>query len=367
MSAGVASLQLLTKADALRFVEEHAAVLDAAGNPCNPLTSSARTGHFVAEVADDAWTILASQADGDGRSLMLLYRNAGSPTRCMALANYYASLYSPLASTAHDRPRAMAAPVQQLSALRPRIGSVNFAPLDAASPDTAALVEVLSDQGWYVRRHFCFGNWTLPCEGLAFDDYIAARDSQLRNTYARKAKKLLAAGFLQIATHPDEVDAAMDAYDAVYSKSWKQPEPYPNFVRGWARRFAEQGWLQMGVVRVADVPIAAQFWFTIDRRAYIFKLAYDEQQSKWSAGTVLWAHMFRHALDVDRVVEIDYLTGDDAYKKSWMTHRRERIGLMRLQSALDRRNRGRGGGGRGPGPRPAARQGGAGCRVTMGS
>lgn len=321
-------MQLLTKADALRYVEEHAAVLDAPGNPGNPFASSVWTRHFLAEVADDNWTVLAPQADGDGRSLMLLYRDARSPARCMALANYYASLYSPMASTARDRPQAMAALARQVSDLRPRIGAVNFAPLDAASPDTAALADALSDQGWYVRRYFCFGNWTLPCDGLSFEGYMAARDSQLRNTHVRKAKKLLAAGTLQIATRPDEVDAAMDAYDAVYSKSWKQPEPYPNFVRGWARRCAEHGWLRLGVVRVAGEPIAAQFWFTIDRRAYIFKLAYDEEQSKWSAGTVLSAHMFHHALELDRVVEVDYLTGDDAYKKSWMTQRRERIGLM---------------------------------------
>ena len=38
--------------------------------------------------------------------------------------------------------------------------------------------------------------------------------------------------------------------------------------------------------------------------------------------------MFSHALDVDRVVEIDYLTGDDAYKQSWMTQRRQRTGIL---------------------------------------
>ena len=69
------------------------------------------------------------------------------------------------------------------------------------------------------------------------------------------------------------------------------------------------------------------------RRAYIFKLAYDEEYAKWSAGTVLTAHMFRHELDIDRVVEIDYLTGDDPYKGAWMTQRRERTG-SRLQPAV---------------------------------
>ncbi|HEY8708580.1 MAG TPA: GNAT family N-acetyltransferase, partial [Burkholderiaceae bacterium] len=105
-------------------------------------------------------------------------------------------------------------------------------------------------------------------------------------------------------------------------------EPYPNFARGWAQQCAEQGWLRLGVARIDDVPIAAQLWFVYGRRAYIFKLAYDESQSRWSAGTVLTAHMMRHVLEVDRVVEVDFLSGDDPYKKSWMMQRRERVGLI---------------------------------------
>ena len=36
----------------------------------------------------------------------------------------------------------------------------------------------------------------------------------------------------------------------------------------------------------------------------------------------------KHAIDQDQVREVDYLTGDDVYKQSWMTHRRERWGLV---------------------------------------
>lgn len=321
-------MRLLTKTEALRFVAEHAALFDAPGNPRNPFASSVWLRHFIAEVVADDWTLMAAQATGDAHSTMLLYHEAAAPARGLALANYYASLVSPLASTALDRPRAIGALVDDLSALRPRLATLRLAPLDADAPDTAALAGALAGRGWYLRRYFAFGNWTLPCDGLAFDTYLAGRDSQLRNTLARKTKKLLAGGTLEIATRPHEVDAAMDAYDAVYAKSWKQSEPYPQFVRNWARRCAEQGWLRLGVARVGGVPIAAQFWFTIDRRASIFKLAYDEAQAAWSAGTVLGGHLFRHALDVDRVAEVDYLTGDDAYKKAWMTQRRERIGLV---------------------------------------
>lgn len=37
-----------------------------------------------------------------------------------------------------------------------------------------------------------------------------------------------------------------------------------------------------------------------------------------------------HVIDVDRVREVDYLTGDDAYKKDWMSHRRERWGIIAM-------------------------------------
>ena len=38
----------------------------------------------------------------------------------------------------------------------------------------------------------------------------------------------------------------------------------------------------------------------------------------------------QHVLDVDKVDEVDYLSGDDAYKKDWMSHRRERWGVLAM-------------------------------------
>ena len=43
---------------------------------------------------------------------------------------------------------------------------------------------------------------------------------------------------------------------------------------------------------------------------------------------MLTAHLLRQAIDGDRVGEVDFLIGDDAYKKKWMTHRRERWGIV---------------------------------------
>ncbi|MFO1269035.1 MAG: GNAT family N-acetyltransferase [Rubrivivax sp.] len=318
----------LSRTEALRSIEESSATIDAAGNPANPFCTSAWLHHFTCEVVPPTARIAVVESARSGRSLMLLWARTQSDGRLHALANYYSSLYTPVLSSSTDRLGAATDLARELVRARPRLVTLNLSPLADDNPETAQLAETMAGAGWFVRRYACFGNWTLPCEGLSFADYLATRDSQLRNTLARKAKKLQAAGSLQICTAVDEVEQAMDGFDAVYAKSWKEPEPYPNFIRGWARRCAERGWLRLGLARVGDTVIAAQFWFTIARRAHIFKLAYDEAYAKWSAGTVLTAKMFEHAMMVDKVVEIDYLTGDDAYKKSWMTQRRERIGLI---------------------------------------
>ena len=46
--------------------------------------------------------------------------------------------------------------------------------------------------------------------------------------------------------------------------------------------------------------------------------------------------MMEHCIDHDQVQMVDYLTGDDAYKKDWMSHRRERIGLIAFNPATVR-------------------------------
>lgn len=319
-------MQILDRTQALDYVRARRELFDAAG-AANPFACSAWVLHFLAQVARDDWEILA--AEGGADAALLAYREPGARHRVAALANYYASLWSPVVA-ATDRGAALDALAGELAGLAPRPAVVNLAPL-ADDADAAALQAAFARRGWYVRRYFCFGNWYLPCEGLGFDAYMQARDSRLYNTWTRKAKKFQKGADgarLEIVTDPSGVDAGMDAYDHVYARSWKVPEPYPQFVRGWARICAENGWLRLGIAWLGDVPIAAQLWFTLHRRAYIFKLAYDEAHTKLSAGTVLSAHLFRHALEADRVVEMDYLTGDDAYKRSWMTHRRERIGLV---------------------------------------
>ena len=183
--------------------------------------------------------------------------------------------------------------------------------------------------GLGVQTYFCFGNWYLAVNGRSYDQYTNSLPTILKETIRRKGKKLQqAGGRLEVITGHAGLESAVAAYTKVYNSSWKTPEPYPDFIPGLIRLSADNGWLRLGLVYLNDEPIAAQLWLVNGGVASIYKLAYDERFANLSAGTILTSALMRHAIDIDKVGEVDYLSGDDEYKKSWMSHRRERWGLM---------------------------------------
>ncbi len=246
-----------------------------------------------------------------------------------SLATYYTSLYAPIVAAHADQAAVLGALCAALRADRGAWDVLDFAPLDEHASLTGALQEQLQRAGFAVERYFRFGNWYLPTEQRSFADYFASRASQLRNTVTRKGKKLRAQPDvrIEIVTTPETLEPHLAAYQKVYAASWKVPEPFVEFVPQMVRVMCGRGWLRLGMVYLGEVPIAAQLWFVKSGGAYIFKLAYDEQHQSLSAGSVLTTTLMAHVMDVDRVAVVDYLTGDDAYKKDWMSLRRERIGL----------------------------------------
>lgn len=143
-------------------------------------------------------------------------------------------------------------------------------------------------------------------------------------------------GRIEMVTDANGLASAIADYQKVYSASWKVPEPYPEFIPGLLRACAECGVLRLGLLYINGQPAAAQIWIVHGGTASIFKLAYNERFAEHSAGTILTARLMQHVLDVDRVTEVDYLTGDDPYKRDWMSHRRELWGVMAFNPATVR-------------------------------
>lgn len=260
---------------------------------------------------------------GDGALRAALPVRSDGPGRLAALGNFYTATFAPQLHAAAD----MSGLLRDMMTAE-RAYSLDLQPLAPEDLRYVPMRAAAEAAGLVCFDYFCFGNWYLPARGLRYDTYLAGRPGTLRSTLKRKGKKFVAAGgTLEVVTGGPALDAAMAAYQQVYDASWKRAEPFPDFMPGFLRLCAARGWLRLGVARLNATPIAAQVWVVREGHAAIYKLAYDDTQAQWSAGSLLTAALMQRVLDEEQVDEVDYLIGDDAYKRDWMTHRRERRGL----------------------------------------
>ena len=288
---------------------------------------------------DERMRIYSVESDtGGGRQLLVLPmchkkvpKKRFASRDLAAAGNYYTSLFSPLAfGLSHDLQSYMDILAKAIAADRQRWDSVDLHPLEKETVFFNSLQHAFRNAGMAVQTYFCFGNWYLDVNGRSYQDYFDSLPSRLKNTVKRKTRQLSETGRLrlEIISGIEDIDRGIASYEKVYAASWKKPEGYPGFIPGLLRMSAEQGWLRLGISYIDGEPAAAQIWFVNNRIASIFKLAYDERFSSFSVGSILTARLMQHVIDVDQAKEVDYLTGDDDYKRDWMSHRRERWGIV---------------------------------------
>jgi len=232
-----------------------------------------------------------------------------------SFTNYYTMEFGPLA---------MHADGSNGTESRTSIDTVDLRFLDPAS--ALDVSRRLKRAGFYARPFFMFDNWYLALNGRTFDQYLATRPSRLVSTIKRRRKKLEAQHKVRMTI--DVTPERVRDFIMVYERSWKRPEPYPDFIPTLAATCARLDVLRLGILDVDGSPAAAQFWITTGRKSVIYKLAYDDAYVDFSVGSILSSEMFRYAVDVDRVQEIDYGVGSEPYKRDWMEHKRELHGVI---------------------------------------
>ncbi len=281
----------------------------------------------------EASSVICTASSVDGLKALLPMQEAHRPgllavRGLRSMSNYYSPLFSAQTEGGPSGQAALGFVCRMLSQVKPAWHWLDLEPLSDEGRDV--LSASLEANGFDLFPYFRFGNWYLRLEGRNFAEYARDLPAQLRNTIMRKRKRLDKQGTWQIRVFKgdDDLQAGIDAYWQVYNASWKQSEPYPEFIDGLIKLAAERDWLRLGVLYLAGQPIAVQLWLVYCGTASIYKLAYDERFKALSAGSILSEYMFEQVIDGDKVDEIDYLVGDDGYKRDWMSARRERWGLM---------------------------------------
>lgn len=272
---------------------------------------------------------LACVEDGEATyALLPLVKQEGG--HYAALKHRYTSLYS-LLLVEDNRQAVLGCLVAGLASLRVR--ALLLEPVAADDARMNELQHCMEGMGYRCQRYFRFYNWVLRVQGQTFEQYMSRRPSRLRNTLVRKRRKLQREHGCEFQLYTGaDVPPAMPDYHAVYGSSWKAREQYGDLLSSVVERFSRRGWTRLAVCYIAGQPAAAQLWFVVNDKASIFRLAYDENWKQYSPGSLLTADMMEHMINGERVQEIDFLTGNEAYKQDWMSERRERWALSCVSS-----------------------------------
>ena len=304
---------------------------------CDPYLSAPGSDDFFAGrawydtllaqgVPKDAEPVLALCGPGDALLLPLL-RQSG---RLTSLAAPYTLSWRPLpapgadAAALHGAGRGFG----RLMRFRPPVR------LDAMEEAAGTMVPVragLRAAGLALGEFRHFGNWHEPlAPGLGWQGYLADRPPVLRSTIQRKLARAARESCFTCVTAPGPaLEQGILAYQAVRARSWKPPEPFPDFDAALMRQAASIGALRLGLLRrPSGQPLAAQYWVVSGGCATLLKLAHDAAEKAASPGTALTALMIRLLIERDAVETLDFGRGDDPYKQLWATRRRQRIGLM---------------------------------------
>lgn len=246
---------------------------------------------------------------------------------CGSFTTPYSSAWRPLLAEGADSARAGAAWGAWCRRQAWRAGTLRLDALDLAAPGWAGLLAGLGRSGWAALPFAHFGNWR-GAAPRGWAEYLAARPGETRETLRRRGRKLMAAGAeFTLIRGAAGLDAGIAAYQSVYARSWKEPEPHPEFIPVLMRRLAPGGTLRLGILAQGGAVLAAQFWVCEPPWAGVLKLAHDEAHRAASPGTVLTGMMIEKLL-AEGVTELDFGRGDDPYKQSWAPLRAQREGLI---------------------------------------
>ena len=283
----------------------------------------------LAAALGDELSMMFACVTAENRVMAILPLMKSAGNTWYSLKHRYTPHYSLLLAD-DDQQQVLTCLVQGLGQLP--LDALILEPVADDDSNLSAMQQVMKAAGFNCDHMFRFYNWILRVQGQSYDDYLAARPARLRNTIARKKRKLEREHGYQVRLFTgDEAPQAMADYYSVYSASWKADEQYVNTLDSIVAGFSRAGWTRLAILYIDARPAAAQLWFVYNGKASIFRLAYDEAWKQYSTGSILTAFLMQYVIDVDKVEVVDFLTGNDAYKQDWMSERRERFALSCVQ------------------------------------
>jgi len=260
--------------------------------------------------------------------LPMIASSKNGTQRLKSMTNYYSPFYTPESSkktTIKDHEEIILTCQDSIK----QFDTIDIVPL--YNRDAKIWNNSLSKIGFKCHIYHHSTNWyhdNISC----IDQYWSLRSKKLIKSIKSSKNKLNKLGGYSTSINQEkdtkDLKKRLSHYHQVYYNSWKQAEPYPEFIDSICQHAWMKNELRLGIIYHNDLPVAAQIWFVNDKTAYIFKLAYRTSYQNTSIGTLLTAAMIEHVIGIDKVTFIDFLTGNDDFKKKWMSSSRPLMGIQ---------------------------------------
>jgi hypothetical protein len=282
----------------------------------------------------DQVRIYAAEAEGRPIAVLVVRKReaAGRLKTHMLLSpsnGPYATISGPLLDGERG-PEGLRAIAAAIGRTKPSFDVLRFDCLDRRSREFEALGAAFRGSVMLVRPFENFTDHYVDVQGQEIEHLLAQRSRVMRDYVHHTLRDLADSrrGRFELFTGGPAFKSVLVDYALVDVQSWQDQEIYPNCTIGMIEAAAGIGALRLGLFYVDDEPAAAQIWIVCGARATIWRTRYAKKFATLGTVPALTFEMFRHALEVDHVAEINSGAGDDKIMQMWFERTRQRGGLL---------------------------------------
>ena len=204
--------------------------------------------------------------------------------------------------------------------------------LDGEAPSYSAMIKCLAVQGAASLK------LSESARPIATRDVGIKKSGSTRKKLRQDWNRLSALGVVDIVNErsPEAVSRAFESFLALEAKGWKGEEGTAllcdredaAFVRRLTAALADDGHASVALLRLDDVPIAAQVLMYCGSTAYTWKTAYDADYAKYSPGALLIDKITEDLFAKPGIDTIDSCSAEGSFMAQLWTGRRTMIDML---------------------------------------
>jgi len=178
----------------------------------------------------------------------------------------------------------------------------------------------------------------------SWNSYLSLRSSHWRRILKQKETRIIKDGIkYQIkCLSPDAFTYEIfEDIIKIEKNSWKikagaakiQKEDQKYFYFSFLSEFAKKEWLNLWLCYFNEKPVAYLINFDYNQKIWVYNIAYDENFSHYSPGTILIKYALEDAFRRGKK-EFDFMRGDEEFKSRWTSEKRESYQLIFYRKSL---------------------------------